>query len=189
MSKTIIVNDQSYRLDTVTGTVLAASKSMETKVQGSASGGGGRLHNGSGSMRDVNLTMNSTTVVHDQFFLQDAAGKEHAFQLQGFNVACREGNVLDVVTAFAPGAQRGPYVMVYNNATQMRFYNDQAIKQLCSPSFWRYLLVCLALLVVEFKLLSGFFLIAGSLFATVFAMLVAYGIKSGNNLQDFKNKL
>jgi hypothetical protein len=189
MANTIVVDDKPYRLEAVTGTVLSASKSMETKVQSSVSGGGGRLHKGSGKVRDVDVTMTSTTVVHDQFFLQDAAGQEHAFQLQGFNVACREGNVLTVVAAFAPGAQRGTYVLVYNDATQTRFYHEQALQRLCQPSFWRYLLVCLVLLVVEFKLLSGFLLVAGSMFATVFATMVAFGIKGGNNLQEFKSKL
>ena len=189
MASTIVVNDKSYRLEAVTGTVLAVTKSMETRLQGSASGGGGRLHKGSGTMREVDLTVTSTTVVHDQFFLQDAAGQEHAFQLQGFNVVCREGNLLTVVAAFAPGQQRGPYVMVCNNATQARFYNEQALQGLCRPDFWRYLLACLLLLVVEYQLLSGFLLVTGCMFATIFGVMVAFGIKSGNNLQDFKNQL
>lgn len=189
MERTIIVNDTPYRLESVTGQVLATTKSMETSVQGSVSGGGGRLREGSGKVHGVDLQLVSTTIVHDQFFLADEAGREHAFQLQGFNVACREGNSLTVVSALAPGQARGPYVAVHNNTTQTRFVNESALRTLCSPSLLRYLLVCLGAMLVEYKLLSGFLLITGCLFATAFATMVTYGIKSGSNLEDFKKHL
>ena len=189
MARTIVVNNKSYRLETVTGKVLAPTKSMQTTVQASASGGGGRLHHGSGKVQEVDLTVTSTTIVHDQFFLQDNAGREHAFQLQGFNVACREGNVLSVVAAFTPGQPRGPYVAVYNGTTQTRFYNEQAIKALCRPSSLLYFLGCLGAMLIEYQLLSGFLLVAGCLFITAFGTLVAYHIKTDNVIQAFKSQL
>jgi hypothetical protein len=49
MERTIVVNDTPYRLESVTGRVLATTKSMKTNVSGS----GGRLCAGTspGSLR------------------------------------------------------------------------------------------------------------------------------------------
>ena len=189
MERTITVNGINYRLESVTGKVLDTTKSMETSVQGSVSGGGGRLREGSGKLKAVDLNMVSTTIVYDQFFLQDDAGREHSFQLQGFNVACRAGNSLTVTAAFKTGQQRGPYVAVRNNSTNVHFVNDKVLRSLCSPNMLLYLLACLGAIILEYKILSGFFLITGCMLATMFGTMVVYGIKSETYLQDFKKNL
>ena len=189
MERTISVNGINYRLESITGKVLATTKSMETSVQGSVSGGGGRLREGSGKLSTVELNLASTTIVHDQFFLEDDAGREHSFQLQGFNVACRPGNSLTVTAAFEPGKQRGPYVAVRNNSTQNHFINEKALRSLCSPNLLLYLLACLGAIILEYKILSGFFLITGCILATIVGTMVFYGIKSETYLQDFKKNL
>jgi hypothetical protein len=189
MEKNIVVNGKTYVFKSVTGKVLNTTKSMETSVQGSVSGGGGRLREGSGKLKPVDLNLASTTIVHDQFFLEDEAGQEHSFQLQGFNLACREGNSLTVVAAFKPGQPRGPYVAVLNHSTQNRYFNEKAINSLSSPSSLLYLLGFLAAIVVEFKVFSGFWLLLFLFFATIFGFALVHGVKTNNGVQAFKNSL
>lgn len=189
MEKTIVVNGTTYALHSVTGKVLNTTKSMETSVQGSVSGGGGRLYEGSGKLKPVDLNLASTTIVHDQFFLEDANGREHSFQLQGFNVACREGNSLTVVWAIKAGQQRGPYVAVVNNSTQTRFYNEKAIDDLSSPSLLLYLLGFLVAIAVEFKVFSGFWLLLVLFSVTAFVFPAVRGTKTGKGINVFKSNI
>ena len=58
-------------------------------------------------------TISSTTVVHDQIFLTDSDGTEYTFQLQDFNVACREGNELTVIWSIKRGAQKGLRIVLW----------------------------------------------------------------------------
>lgn len=189
MEKNIVVNGNTFVLRSVTGKVLSTTKSMETSVQGSVSGGGGRLREGSGKLKPVDLNLASTTIVHDQFFLEDANGQEHSFQLQGFNVACREGNSLTVVWAIKAGQQRGPYVAVLNNTTQNRFYNEKAIDNLSSPSFLLYLLFFLGAIVVEFLVFSGFWLLLVLFSITAFVFPAIHGTKTGKGVNVFKSNI
>lgn len=189
MEKNVVVNGTAYVLKSVTGKVLNATKSMETSVQGSVSGGGGRLREGSGKLKPVDLNLASTTIVHDQFFLEDEAGQEHSFQLQGFNIACREGNSLTVVAAFKPGQPRGPYVAVFNHSTQNRYFNEKAIDNICSPSTLLYLLGFFVAIVLELKIFSGFWLLLGLFFVTGFVFAAMHGTKTGKAINAFKSNL
>ncbi|RZK28133.1 MAG: hypothetical protein EOO63_11915 [Hymenobacter sp.] len=137
----------------------------------------------------MDLNLASTTVVHDQFFLEDANGQEHSFQLQGFNLACREGNSLTVVWAIKAGQQRGPYVAVLNNTTQNRFYNEKAIDNLSSPNFLLYLLGFVVAIVLEFKIFSGFWLLLVLFFVTGFALAAMHGTKTGKGINVFKSNI
>lgn len=189
MEKNIVVNGTTYALHSVTGKVLNTTKAMETSVQGSVSGGGGRLREGSGKLKPVDLNLTSTTIVHDQVFLQDETGREHSFQLQGFNLACRESNSLTVTWAIKTGQARGPYVAVVNHSTQNRYLNDKAIDNLCSPSGWLYLLFFLGAIVLELMIFSGFWLLLGLFFATGVGLSAAHGIKAGKAISAFKSNL
>jgi hypothetical protein len=189
MEKNIVVNGNAYVLKSVTGKVLNTTKSMETSVQGSVSGGGGRLRDGSGKLKAVDLNLASTTIVHDQFFLEDEAGQEHSFQLQGFNIACREGNSLTVVSAFKPGQLRGPYVAVLNHSTQNRYFNERAINSLCSPSSLLYLVGFLVAIILELKVFSGFWLLLALFIATGIGFAAAHGNKTGKGISAFKSNI
>jgi len=118
--KTINTSNKVYELYWVAGQVVSAGKNMETRVQG---GGGGSY--GNGYTAAVRIT--STTTVHDQIFLVDREGKEHAFQLQDFNVACRDGNDLSVIWAIKKGGAKGPYIVVHNRSTAQTFFNEKPL--------------------------------------------------------------
>ncbi|MCW3114210.1 MAG: hypothetical protein JWR18_2606 [Segetibacter sp.] len=126
--KTINAMGKEYTIYSVTGKVASSNKNMETRVSGS---GGG--YNGSGYSAPVNIR--STTTVHDQIFLVDNSGKEHSFQLQNFDLACREGNELSVFWAIKKGKQRGEHIAVHNKTTENSFFDTGAIRRMFKPSW------------------------------------------------------
>ncbi|MEO6851818.1 MAG: hypothetical protein ABI203_12210 [Mucilaginibacter sp.] len=132
---TLDISGKHYDLYTVTGKVNEAGKNMETKVHGG--GGGGYNYRGTGGSAPVSIT--STTVVHDQIFLTDNSSTEHSFQLQDFNVACRESNELSVIWAIKSGSTTGPYIVVVNHTTRKTFYHDKELKKMFRFNIW-YLL-------------------------------------------------
>lgn len=153
--KTITAANKLYKVYWTTGMVAGSGKNMETIVRGS--GGGGGVYNGYGGSAPVTIT--SATVVHDQIFLVDKTGQEHAFQLQGFNVACRESNQLSVIWAIPNGKQSGPYIIAYNHTTGNAFYNDAVLTRIFRYAAW-YLLAAIAVCLVLGQVSSIFYVLA-----------------------------
>src|SRR5881296_840061 len=122
--KTIQIRGKEFVLYSTTGQVVGGSKNLETKVYGG--GGGGSTHEGTGYSAPVRIS--SVTIVHDQIFLSDNGGKEHAFQLSDFDIACREGHKLTVVWVVKKGKERGPYIAVRNHTTSQTFFAEDQIK-------------------------------------------------------------
>src|SRR5665213_651954 len=108
--KQVTINARNYDFTNITGRVEEASKNLETIVRGG--GGGGATYGGTGYVAPVSIT--STTVVHDQIFLIDNQGNEHSFQLQGMNIACRQGNELTITSATLQGRNSVHYVATTN---------------------------------------------------------------------------
>ncbi|HVU58250.1 MAG TPA: hypothetical protein VHD83_24485 [Puia sp.] len=123
--RTINTCNKEYELYWVTGQVLESGKNMETRVHGS---GGGSY--GNGYTAPVNVS--STTIVHDQLFVMDKQGKEHAFQLQDFHLACRDGNEVTVLWAIRKGKKTGPYFVVHNRTTSQTFYQEKVMGKIFS---------------------------------------------------------
>ncbi|MBS1597618.1 MAG: hypothetical protein JST75_05300 [Bacteroidetes bacterium] len=137
--RTISTSGKVYDLYWTTGQVVSAGKNMETRVHGG--GGGGYSYQGTGSSAPITIT--STTVVHDQIFLLDKSGREHSFQLQNFNVACREGNELTVSWAIKKGSKTGPYIVSFNRTTGQVYYNDGELKKIFRYPAWYPLIATL----------------------------------------------
>ncbi len=128
MNQTIKAGKRSFNIYHFTGKVASATKNMETKVSGS--GGGGGSYQGTGYNAPVRIT--STTIVHDQLFIVDKEGQEQALQLQGFNLACREGNIVTASWAVQEGAEEGPYFAITNHSTNQQFINEAVVKKIVS---------------------------------------------------------
>ncbi len=128
--KTVKTAGKEATLYHFTGMVAEAGKNMETIVSGG--GGGGYSYQGTGGSAPV--TISSRTVIHDQFFLVDKNGNERAFQLQGFNIACRKDNKLTVIWGIKKGERNGPYIIVHNFSTHETFYKDVLIGKLFVPN-------------------------------------------------------
>lgn len=177
--KELEISGRKYDVYTVTGRVNEAGKNLETRVQGS--GGGGYSYRGTGGTAPVTIT--STTVVHDQIFLTDDSGTEHAFQLQDFNVACRETNLISVVWAIKKGKKLGPYVVVVNHTTRKSFYNDKALKKIFRFNIWYFL---------GGGFLLGLVLgrsITGGVFGLLFGLLMWAVTWNGPKLREFKEQI
>jgi len=168
--RTINASGKEYTLYSVTGKVAASNKNMETRVSG---GGGGGYH-GSGYTSPVTIT--STTTVHDQIFLIDESGKEHSFQLQNFDLACREGNELSVIWAIKKGKKTGEHIVVHNHSTEKTFFDTGAIRRMFRPPWF----IPIILTVIFLFMSSG----TGIMLAIItWAVYIGYTINRANNFK------
>jgi hypothetical protein len=125
----ITINGRPFELHAVRGTVAAANKQLETRVHGS--GGGGYTSGGSGYTNPVQIS--STTVTHDQIYVVDDVGREHALRLQNWNLACREGHELTAVWLIRRGKNSGPYVAIRNGTLDETKYDDKELAKVHRP--------------------------------------------------------
>lgn len=126
MNQTIQLGKKYATIHQFTGKVVGTSKNMETKVHGG--GGGGYSYRGTGGSAPVRIS--STTVVHDQLFIQSKEGEEKALQLQDFDLAVREGNIVTAMWGIPEGKQEGPYFAIYNHSTKGQFISDKKIRDI-----------------------------------------------------------
>lgn len=115
---------KSYDILVFTGTVVGSDKHLETKI--SSTGGGGTTVGGFGTTNRVRVT--SKTITHDDIFLQNEQGEEKAFKFKNFNISCREGHELTVISVIQKGKERGPHLAVVNHTTNEGFSNLRAAK-------------------------------------------------------------
>ena len=160
----VSVSGKEYECYWFSGRVVSATKNVETRVHGS----GGYTNQGGGYSAPVSIS--STTTIHDQLFLVDKVGNERAFQLEGFNVACREGNEVCVVWAMKPGQEQGPHVYIVNRTTNADWFNLTSIKNVVKPNALGCSFVVLAAWILPSMLKS---LSPGAYLTTVGFALVA----------------
>lgn len=129
MSHEILINGKAYERYHVTGRVTGASKHLETQVSGG--GGGGYSYQGTGSSYVAPIT--SRTVTHDQVFVADESGKEHALKLQNWDLATREGHELTAVWLVKRGKSSGPYVAIRNHTTDETLHDMDGLAKLYRP--------------------------------------------------------
>lgn len=165
--KTISSNGGTLELNWTTGIVDESGKNMETKVSGG--GGGGFSYRGTGTTAPVSIR--SKTTVHDQIFLTDTTGREHSFQLQNFNLACRAGNKLTVLWGIKKGAKSGPYIIVYNHSTAKEFINNADLNKMFRRPIWQ-LFIAIAI--------CFFIALQNPVFFIFLAAVVVYWIIEGN---------
>jgi len=161
--KALMASGKEYTLYHTTGKVLTSSKNLATTV--SATGGG-----------NSQINVRSTTTVHDQIFLMDDTGKEHSFQLQDFDVACREGNEVTVVWAVQKGKKSGDYIAATNHTTNQNFFNIGALRRMYRPSW----LIPIILTVVFLYMASGTSILLA--FAT-WIVFIVYTINKANTFK------
>lgn len=160
MTQTITLSPRSVTVHTFTGKVASSSKNLETRVHGG--GGGSYSYQGTGTSAPV--TISSTTVVHDQLFLVNKEGREIAVQLEGWDVACREGNIVTAMWGIIGSDKQGEYFAIINHSTGSKTVKKQVIKSIarsCSapfggtvnPQMGCFILIAMvALVVVLFKI-------------------------------------
>ncbi len=125
--KDISIGSKNFEIYYEVGTVLKESKRSETKV----SGGGGSISTVGGHTSGSVSEVVAHTTVYDDIIIADKTGKEHSYQFSDFDLVCREGNELGVVWAYRKGENKdGHYVMVINNSTNKKFFDQIAIEQI-----------------------------------------------------------
>ncbi len=132
MSHEILINGKAYERYHVTGRVTGASKHLEMQVSGG--GGGGYSYQGTGSTYSAPVT--SRTVTHDQIFVADESGKEHALKLQNWDLATREGHDLTAVWLVKRGKSSGPYVAIRNHTTDETLHDMDELAKLHRPPLY-----------------------------------------------------
>lgn len=142
----IVINNKTYEHCSFRGSVVGASKQLETKVSGG--GGGGSMYRGTGYTAPVHVT--STTTTHDMVHLANESGEEHALRLQNWDLSVRETHRLTAVWLVRKGRKKGPYVAIHNHTLGETDYDDKALAKM-HRSLW-ILLASLALFVLP---LSG----------------------------------
>lgn len=170
-----------YSVYCFTGTVLESNKQMETRVTGS--GGGGATYKGTGATAPVSIS--STTIVHDHFFLVDETGKEIAVQLQNWDLALRTGHVLQLIWVIAGKASHGPYVVVENKNLQEVNFNDAQLAREVGKCLAKHFWAGLALSILLAYLCSSWLLLVVGCIAT----FIYFYVRRGIFVQDLKQKI
>lgn len=171
---------RSFKIYHFTGKVANTTKNLETKVRG-------------GSDANANVSITSTTIIHDQIFLIDKEGKEKAMNLSGFDLSCRESNILTASWAMEEDDNLGPYFAITNYTTDQQFINDSIVRDLVKygskkRGALKVYLVYLAVLVA--LILIGIII---SWILAVLLAIVSWGyyrlVKIPSWIKEFKSKI
>lgn len=142
-SKEISAGGRSYTLHGIKGTVVGTGKISDTRSTTS----GGNYNPNTGTYAPVSHHIH--TDIHDQIFLRDPEGHEHAIKLVNWNVAVREGHEWSAFWAIQKGNTSGDYIAVMNRTVNENMFAESTIKQMCKPKFrgWVFLgvVICIFL--------------------------------------------
>lgn len=159
--KSIFLNGKEHKLSTYRGKVLAANKDSRTYVSG-----GGSVNNGNGS-----TSVTSEVVTYDDLFLSGGEGEqEKSFRLRGFDVSCRTGNEVSVVSCLTPKGKE-PYIAVVNHSTGQIFYQQGVLYKMCKAPSGRHAVVFICAFIASafiHRYLSDVFFNNEAAFATSF---------------------
>lgn len=117
------LNSKMYTLHAITGRVVGAEKSSTTEIIGSGGGGGGYSHGGHGSSHTNSVNIRSETTIHDNLFLIDTNGVEHAFKLSDIDVSCRNGNDVTILSMEKKGKGKTKDFAALNHNTRKSHYS------------------------------------------------------------------
>jgi hypothetical protein len=104
---TVAVDGKRVTIYYQTGRVTATRKQKETQIRSNVQ------YHGNQAVHSTS----SSTVDHHELFIEDATGREHAFNIVDMDFPVREGNTVSVVWIIPEGAERGPFVQVLNHNT------------------------------------------------------------------------
>ena len=181
--KTMKINGNEFTFQSTTGKVLSTNKNLETKVSGH--GGGGGSFRGTGFTNSVKIK--STTTIHDQLFIEDADGSEHSYQLQDFDISCREGNQITILAAFKDNAKSGRNFAVINHTTKKTFFSEHNLQKIAAPNIFIFIGIAIASLFIFIKFLEDAAAILS--FLTLASLLIYYIVKTKQNVKMIKNSI
>lgn len=127
----------SYKIHSITGTVLDPTKSRVVTTD--VSGGGSYVSGGVTHTRPISTS--TSTSIHEQFFLRASDGTEKAIQLTNFDLALREGHRMTAAWAIQKGKESGYYFLFRNHSTRGVDFSKLRLETMMRPS----ILLCLPL--------------------------------------------
>ncbi len=151
---------RTYTILAVTGRAHDVTKRTTTTIKGELTVYEGTGH---GSVR-------SKTTIHDQFFVTDAQGTDHAFQLSDFDAAIAPGQVVSVVWAIRRWKKTGKYFMVANHTTGQRFFNDNALYRIS----------------ISHRILANVQIVVSLIFVPAVVLLLVWGMTLRIQMRRFK---
>lgn len=172
----------NYTIHYAKGKVVGKDKNIETKISGS--GGGGTVNKGTGDIDDISIT--STTLIHDKIYLQQENGKEVAIELTNWDLACREGHEMLVIWIKRGTNESGSYVVVKNYTTDSIKFNDAKIKDLANQHLIASCLlaffIILATSIILYFIGGGIGIVLGVIALAVYEMMVRNRSKTAKGI-------
>lgn len=140
----IQIRGKNYHVYEFTGRVAHSNKQLETVVSGG--GGGGATYQGTGGTAPVSIS--SRTYTHDDIFLVNEQGQEQVIRLVDWNLATREGHVIQAIWMIKDGQDSGPYLIINNLTTQTVQWSDKKLGEVLRLEWWRIFIIPIVILIV-----------------------------------------
>ena len=142
----------------VTGTVISTKKYGETHV--SSSGGGGYVHQGSGSISAP--TIHSHTQTKHEFWIKTPEGKEEPVQLSGHDIPLKEGQKISLIFAINSDNKKHSLSVLVNHSAKKHWIinngrNINVALEIALPSYGRVISIVAAIFLIFFLLNNMFY--------------------------------
>lgn len=136
-----LTNGNKLNFYTLTGRVISASKNLESRIHHSSQvSSSGSIHEGYTPPMHHSVSVNSETIEHQEIFIQDEHGRQHAINIHNWGVSCVEGNVLTFVTGEVVGKGDSRYLHIANHTTRRNYRPEVLIQHMCATKnyiFWK----------------------------------------------------
>lgn len=106
----------------VTGEVLASNKYNETNISGR--GGGGYIGQYGGHIKPI--TIDSSTTINHEFWIETEYGVEKDIQLRNINIPLRPGQKITLISAARKGSDFGFYGILVNHSAGRHWFINSA---------------------------------------------------------------
>jgi len=152
-----LTNGKTLNFYTLTGRVISANKNLESRVHHSSQvSSNGSIHQGYAPPMHHTVSVNSQTIEHQEIFIEDEQGQQHAIKIHNWGVSCVEGNVLTFVTGEAVGRGESPYLHIANHTTRTDYRPEILIQHMCATkNYFFYKPFVLSLVGVPFLAFVG----------------------------------
>jgi len=147
-----LTNGKTLNFYTLTGRVISANRSLESRIHHSSQvSSNGSIHEGYAPPMHHTVSVNSETIDHQEIFIEDEQGQQHAINIHNWGVSCVEGNVLTFVTGAVVRTGERKYLHITNHTTRRVYRPDILIQDICATkNYFFYKPFLLSLAVVPF---------------------------------------
>jgi len=128
-----LTNGKTLNFYTLTGRVISANRSLESRIHHSSQvSSNGSIREGYTPPMHHSVSVNSETIDHQEIFIEDEQGQQHAINIHNWSVSCAGGNVLTFVTGEAVGRGESLYLQITNHTTRRDYRPEILIQHMCA---------------------------------------------------------